>query len=336
MLYNEIYGAYYHLLGRVLEAARQGELTPRRLAELASQYGYSDSLIEVEEKFRTAAWPLIDKEYHTPIENTPRRPLTLLELRWIKTVLQDPRCRLFLEETADWDRLLSDIEPLYLPSDIVYYDQYTDGDPYEDDRYIARFRIIRKALHTHQGLRIAYENRRGALCEPLTCTPLYLEYSQRDDRFQLYISPNRQSSIINVGQIHEVSLVPTAVAPLDASGKAILSQSTSSQTAASQDAMPAPSPAGLADPQLRTLVLAVTNENNALERLLIQTSHYQTEAERQDDLHYVVTIQYDPQNETDLLIQLLSFGPHIEIREPDSLREAFIRRVQRQMQLFGM
>lgn len=326
MLYNEIYGTYYDLLGRVLAAAQQGELDRRSLAALASHYGYTDSLMEVEEKLREKKWPLIDEEYHTPLEAAPQRPLTTLELRWIKTILQDPRCRLFLEETTDWDTLLADVEPLYLPSDIVYYDQYADGDPYEDEDYIARFRVIREALHTHQDLRIIYENRKGALCAPLTCTPLYLEYSQRDDRFQLYVAPNPQSAIINVGQIHEVSLVPQGTTLQD----------TSSWGISAHSASPAPAPVERPSPQVRTLVLAVTNENNALERLLIQTSHYQTEAERLDDLHYVVTIQYDPQNETDLLIQLLSFGPHIEIREPDSLREAFIQRVQRQMELFRM
>ena len=48
---------------------------------------------------------------------------------------------------------------------------------------------------------------------------------------------------------------------------------------------------------------------------------------------YTVELWYDRQDETELLIQLLSFGPVVEITGPKHLREQARLRVQKQYEL---
>ena len=48
---------------------------------------------------------------------------------------------------------------------------------------------------------------------------------------------------------------------------------------------------------------------------------------------YTVELWYDKQNETELLIQLLSFGPVIEIVGPPELRKQAKMRIDRQAEL---
>ena len=48
---------------------------------------------------------------------------------------------------------------------------------------------------------------------------------------------------------------------------------------------------------------------------------------------YNVELWYDQQDETELLIQLLSFGPVIEILGPEHLREQAKQRIKRQAEI---
>ncbi len=43
---------------------------------------------------------------------------------------------------------MEDVEPLYRQEDIVYFDRYGDGDPYEDEQYVENFRLILEELRT--------------------------------------------------------------------------------------------------------------------------------------------------------------------------------------------
>ena len=40
-------------------------------------------------------WPLLTAELDTPVQNHAKRPSTLLQKRWLKALLQDPRIKLF-------------------------------------------------------------------------------------------------------------------------------------------------------------------------------------------------------------------------------------------------
>ena len=44
---------------------------------------------------KDGTWPLLNADLTTPLRHAPRMPLTTLEKRWLKTLLQDPRIRLF-------------------------------------------------------------------------------------------------------------------------------------------------------------------------------------------------------------------------------------------------
>jgi len=40
-------------------------------------------------------------------------------------------------------------------------------------------------------------------------------------------------------------------------------------------------------------------------------------AEKQDDLHYRILVTYNEEDETEMLIRLLSFGPVVKVRSPE-------------------
>ena len=76
---------------------------------------------------------------------------------------------------------------MFTPEDIHIFDQYADGDPYQDTAYIQNFHEILKAVKSHRPLSIDVKNRKGIrMC--LNVMPEYLEYSEKDDKFRLVSS----------------------------------------------------------------------------------------------------------------------------------------------------
>lgn len=93
---------------------------------------------------------------------------------------------------------LEDVEPLFLPEDIVLFDQFSDGDPYQEERYIEIFQELLKAIKDKKSVKILYLLKNGTE-KWIKCHPVRLEYSQRDDKFRLncqHQKQGRESSIL--------------------------------------------------------------------------------------------------------------------------------------------
>ena len=54
-----------------------------------------------------------------------------------------------------------------------------------------------------------------------------------------------------------------------------------------------------------------------------------------DDKKYRVTLKYDRQDETEMVIRILSFGPVIRVTEPERFASLIKERIERQKELFA-
>ena len=70
-------------------------------------------------------------------------------------------------------------------------------------------------------------------------------------------------------------------------------------------------------PKKREVELELTDERKALERVLMHFAHFEKQAERLDDQRYRVRITYQEEDETEMLIRILSFGPVVRVTAPD-------------------
>lgn len=300
MLFSEIYGCYFRVVSAILEEAVSGTLTAQRLTKAVQDKAFAESVLSIPSALKNGDWPLLHTENGSPLQYPPTMPLTTLQKRWLKTLLQDPRIALFSPNTDG----LSEIEPLYEPDTFVFFDQYTDGDPYNDPHYIACFREILLALQTHHKLRIYFHGRTG-LPHSVQCIPHRLEYSAKDDKFRLLTIGDRLVHTINLARIDSCTLLE----PYD--------------------------PTVLQMPQthLRTLVFLLHDERNSLERVLLHFSHFEKETIRLDEKRYQITLHYDKEDETELLIRVLSFGPMLEVTAPASFVDMIRARLTKQMLL---
>ena len=303
MLFHEIYGCYYRAVAQMLNLAIEGGLTEKKMYEIVAETAFEESSLIMIPALKKQEWQLLDENLHTPLKHTPDMPLTILEKRWLKTILLDKRVKLFLEPVPE-NAELADTEPLFFPEDIVYFDRYVDGDDYDDSAYIANFRLIRQAIAERRKLKVTFLNsREQKRCEILE--PVQLEYSDKEDKFRVLCADRQSIKTVNLGRIVQCELLRDTF----------------------------PENVRLKEREKKVLKFILTDERNALERAMMKFSHYKKEVERRDAENYLVTLEYDVDDETDVLIQILSFGSYIEVTAPDRMREELRKRMERQMAL---
>ena len=79
--------------------------------------------------------------------------------------------------------------------------------------------------------------------------------------------------------------------------------------------------------------MELTDDRNALERVMLHFSHLDRETERIDDNHYKITLYYEREDETELLIRVLSFGPVLKVVFPDDFIKKLFDRLEKQKNL---
>lgn len=286
MFFNEIYGAYYNAVSKILAKAVEKPVTPKDIRKIVEESAFGESSINIENSLFNEKWQLVTKNGDTPLENKPSLPLTTLEKRWLKAISLDRRVKLFGEDFSD----LRDVEPLFTPDDICVFDKYADGDPYEDEKYINNFRLMLDAINRQYPVKLTTKNNKGEE-KYIVFLPQYMEYSEKDDKFRVVGSGGRWATVVNMGRIIWCHPYVKPYTP-----------NTNTKM----------------DRDKETVVFQLTDERNALERALMHFAHFEKQAEKLADNRYKITVTYDKDDETELLIRVLSFGPMIKVTSPAS------------------
>ena len=323
-LFDKLYGCYYQVVRRILEAAFKQPLSRREIEEICGIYGYQESALTISPALTGGVWPLLEPapgNVYRPLLLHPesmKPPLTGLQKSWLKALLGDPRISLFLtdQELEAIHEELRDIEPLYHQKDFLYFDQYRDGDDYASPEYRARFHTILEALEQNKALMICYNGPRSSRMT-LEAAPCQLQYSSKDDKFRLLVMKRShgvfsRSTLLNLARMEDCRLLSSPVP-----GNINELRFTHILKAA--------------DP----VVLKISGERNSLERCMLHFANYEKHTEYDEEQKaWICSIYYDLADETELLIEVLSFGPVVRVLGPEPFLAQIRRRVKRQHQLF--
>ena len=304
-IFSEVYGTYYNIVADILGKAASDGLTLEQLKRIVYKEGYEESGLELLPALTDERWTLLNKELKTPLKNKPSMPLTLLQKQWLKALLLDERVRLFFtdEELANEEKALEDVEPLYRPEQFVFFDRFVDGDAYKSARYRENFRQILQAIKDHTAIDASYRTNKDNVIVWTNLVPITLEYSAKDDKFRLQGMAGSRHVTLNLGKIITVELGE----PLEQELPLI---------SASQE----------------KLVLELVDERHTMMRALMHFSYLAKETEKIDDTHYLLTVYYDKNDETEMVYRVLSFGPTMKVREPECFVELLKERLKEQMQ----
>lgn len=284
MLFHEIYSTYFETVAKILTEAVDHPLAAGVINAIIRDSAFEESTLSIPESLGPEHWQLLKEDGTTVLKKKPTMPLTILQKRWINAIALDPRMRLFTDRPV----VFEDVEPLFLPEDIDVFDKYSDGDPYESAEYIRNFRLVLDAIKHKYPIQISVTNRHGKRVTTETI-PEYLEYSEKDDKFRLIGTGSKLGSTINLGRITSCEKWE------DPQGGNVGKRNL---------------------PQPRKVIFELVDERNALERVLMHFAHFEKQVEKIDERKYQVTLHYDKEDETELLIRVLSFGPMLRVVKP--------------------
>ena len=298
MIFSELYSAYYNTVAAIISGIIDGEHSEKELQKIVADRAFGESVLTILPSLKTEKWQLVYSDMTTSLEYKPTMPLTTLQKQWLKAISIDPRVKLFGVEFPD----LEDVEPLFTSADYHVYDKYGDGDPFEDEEYIRQFQIILEAIRKDSQIKFEMVNRKGNTMF-VRCRPVRLEYSEKDDKFRLITAGWRAVSTVNLAKIRSCAHY---------TGER---QSVGEEKAVIYD----------------TITVKIRDERNAMERFMLHFAHFEKQAEKLDKKHYLVKIKYAHDDEPEMVIRILSFGPMVEVIGSEFFKQLIIEKLKKQL-----
>lgn len=284
MIFSELYSVYYNTVAKIIEAAFNAGTTKEDLQRCVMEEAFSESVLTILPSLKSGKWPLLNEDLSPVLQHKPTMPLTNLEKRWLKAISDDPRVKLFGVNFPELD----DVEPLFTRDDYKIYDQYSDGDPYENEDYIRHFRLLLSAIRSGRPVQITMVNRKDKEVQA-RFYPTGFEYSVKDDKLRI-LATGCKFKHFNLGRVVSCDFY-------NGNGRWCEKPWVERQ---------------------KELTLLITDERNALERAMLHFAHFEKQAERTDDGRYILRLKYYESDETEIVIRVLSFGPCVKALEPQS------------------
>lgn len=313
-LFSEVYNCYFQVIQSLI--GKHGPISEKELNFRIQNDCFEESILYLLPKLTEKGWGFFEKQdgfLYSNLSEDFYVPLTDLQKSYLKAILMDEKIRLFLddEEIEDINALLADVGPIYAPDDFYYYDRFFDKDDYTDPDYRKHFQAIITAIQNHEYLDIQYESRlHHIICH--NCLPCRIEYSIKNDRFRLLFieSPLKRHlkvETLNLNRIKEVAPTGQTVKRLPDINKSLRR-------------------AYYREP----VRVIIKNRRNALERAMLQFANYEKSTRKLDDDTYECLIYYNKRTETELLIEILSFGPMLKVMGNERFLELLKKRLERQ------
>ncbi len=321
-LFSEIYSCYYQVVDLILKKAEQTAITEKEMSRICSEQGFAESGLYILPKLVSGEWKLLSTKdglhYLATTQEHGTLPLTSLQCSWLKTLLQDERFRLFFSDNQliTLENSLQNAESLWSLDDFYYYDQFDDGDPYTLPEYRTHFQTLLTAIRKRQYVNISYQSQKGHRISH-HYLPLKLEYSAKNDQFRLLAIPkNERHSIyvrvINLRGIRKLELLPHFDTE-DLDFTALIQKTYYKEP----------------------VRLLITNKRNALERTMLHFANYEKQTKKIDENTWECLIYYNNSMETELLIEVLSFGSAVQVMGPENFLAQVKERIRRQMALIN-
>ncbi|MCD7808843.1 MAG: WYL domain-containing protein, partial [Erysipelotrichaceae bacterium] len=227
-------------------------------------------------------------------------PLTTLELKWLKTMINEPAAKLFINTDTinKLNQYLEHIKPFDLKNSIKYYDcenyNRLKEDNYPSTNYIYHFQKLYHILNMNNISKIRMSLSSGDILEGY---PGWLEFSKLKDTFYLvtYDDINNLRLFIEISRIQKIEELSMTKNKTDVQN--ILATKYQCQVSLSFD-----------------------DVRGVPDRILNEFAPWQKECIYYEDKHpsYTMTLFYDKSDEEDIIRRILSYGPYLQINDENN------------------
>ncbi len=317
-LFSEVYNCYYQVIQSLIR--KKSCISEKELKYHIQESCFEESLLYLLPRLTERGWGFYEKKQggllRSRLSPDFAVPLTDLQRAYLKSILLDDKIRLFFsdEEFGEINAALSGVEPLFMPEDFTCFDRFSDRDDYHDPLYRKHFQAIMAAIADCEYLDILYESRfqhRVRHCY----LPCRLEYSIKNDRFRLLAVEagsrrGQRVETLNLSRIREI--LPTG---------------------RTERRLPDINRALQRSYYHEPVRILIRDQRNALERAMLQFANYEKSTRKIDKDTYECLIYYNKSTETELLIEILSFGPMIKVVGNETFLRLLKERLLRQSAL---
>ena len=278
-----------------LHRDRLGLQAGRYLPEVVTEVILSGDLVY------TSSSGMYSSKYTFPMDGSFYKdivPLSSLELRWLSTIINDSKINYFLtpKEITLIRTFLADNncnDPFSMDK-IVYYDRYHTQKKIQDREMLFTQRIL-DSISKSTMMYIEYETNYNNIIKK-EYIPLVLEYSNRDNRFQLYVKHSDSSivDVINVSSILSLRKTWRTYENVDARRTLVRSRVAT----------------------MSSVSILFSANNNMPDRILNEFSPWEKTCLYDEKTQlYKLTIKYPISDEKDILIRLMGYGEEITFED---------------------
>lgn len=268
-----------------------------------------------QQDFRNAIKGLIEienRKVDNKFKNIPDDfmfPLTTIEISFLKTMINNDKCKLIMGESynllkSELDKNeYSEVYPYFNKENYIIFDQYINGDDFTNQNYKKIFELIIHAIKEKDPLYFEYIE--DDVLKTKTSIPEKIEYSQKEDRFKVVInSKNRPLDIQNIKSC-------------EYSNKQL-------------------SPAKKKEKLTCKIAIDVPEDKKyTLNRLFREFSSFERDCGQIDDTGHILSFKFEEGDYKEIVYRLLQFGPYVYCSEPECVRERIKEKVDMQYKLLN-
>lgn len=328
-LFSDIYSCYYQVMKNILN--HPGTLSEKDIRSIAGHEGFEESPLFILPKILSGEWDFFihkDDIFISKLQSNFIQPLSHLQKCYISALLLDEKICLFFnkDELSRLKKIFAGYSPLWLPDDFYCYDCFSDKDNFSSPGYIHNFQTILSAIKSRLCISFVYKGKNSTNRHDVL--PCRLEYSIKNGRFRMIAVP---VSWLNHPHVQPGGSNPCSGTRIETynlcniSGISALCQYTGT--------MPDINKAIIKSYYKEPVRLIIKNRRNALERTMLQFANYEKTTIKLDDDTYECCIYYSKNVETELLIEILSFGPLVQVTGNSEFLGQLKMRLKKQAQL---
>ena len=242
-------------------------------------------------------------------------PLSFIEIQWLQNVIDNPLANCFLEQ-SEIDHLKAMLPTVgwFDINDVVVSDQFADVAPlYSQIGYAKQLRTLMSAIREQRCITIRYKSQYDRCTDYHCCSPSYIEYSKRDNRFRLRCVCNKKSvRTFNLERIVDIFVINTRFDAVKT--RKIIEEFDQNNE--------------------QSLVIYFNELNNIPDQILSEFSCYKKKCIRWGNGKYRMTLYYNNEDRKEIIVRLLSYGSLITVCDDtgDVLNE-IKDRLEKQLQL---
>lgn len=319
--FNRYYSAYYRIALKTVKAINNGDIsTQDELMKYISEFKilngktpaksrkYQDDFIDsTNDLYKNK-----NRELYTLFTNLPKDfmfPLTVIEISFLKTMINDERCKLILGES--YGSLKSELEkpeydeiyPYFDKEKYVVFDKYLNGDKlfYEDETYRNNFSFLIHAAKEQNPVYFEYVE--DDIPKTKVSVPEKIEYSQKEDRFKVIL--NSKNRPLDIQNIKTCKYTDKQLSPKKE--KEILT--------------------------CKVLIDIPEGKEYARKRLFREFSPFERDCEKLDESGHILSFKFEKGDYKEIAYRLLQFGPYVHCVEPECVRDRIREKIIMQYKL---